>query len=346
MKEFEAICKEFKKKFTPKIKDTRKPVRVWSEKDYLEEFGIVDAFVMILRTRGCSWAIKSGCTMCGYFNDSAWRNVSANDLLSQFNLAMGNYSGEKIVKIFTSGNFLDDKEIPKTVRDEIIFRLAKKAAKISIETRPEYVKEKKLLEIKKLLDNSDLEISIGLESANDKVLEYSINKGFKFTDYEKAAKIVLENDLKLKTYLLIKPPFLCEKDAIEDCLYSAKKIMHFQGIISLNPVCIQRNTLTEYLWRNKEYRPPWLWSIVEILKNLGKIRKKNIRIQCDVVAGGRERGAHNCGRCDNLVLESIKKFSLSQNIKVFEDIYCNCKEEWIEYLDLEELSYCRPILFT
>ncbi|RLF62834.1 MAG: TIGR01210 family radical SAM protein, partial [Thermoplasmata archaeon] len=111
MKELEQFCRELKKNFKPRDKGNH--VKTWSEKDYLEGIGVVDAFVIILRTRGCSWAIKSGCSMCGYFNDSTWRKLSANDILSQFNLAMKNYNGEQIVKIFTSGSFLDEKEVPK-----------------------------------------------------------------------------------------------------------------------------------------------------------------------------------------------------------------------------------------
>lgn len=343
MKELEQFCRELKKNFKPRDKGNH--VKTWSEKDYLEGIGVVDAFVIILRTRGCSWAVKTGCSMCGYFNDSAWRKLSADNILSQFNMAMKNYNGEQIVKIFTSGSFLDENEMPKIALEKILLNLADKTRKISIETRPEYVTEERLKEIRKLVDKSDLEISIGLESANNKILEYSINKGFKFEDYRKAAKIIIENDLKLKTYLLVKPPFLTEREAINDCIDSAKKIMGFPGTISLNPVCIQKNTVVEYLWKNKEYRPPWLWSITEILKTLGKNKKNNIRVKCDIVAGGRERGAHNCGKCDHLVLNKIRNFSLHQNIEELKDVYCECKEEWKEYLDLQELTHTEPRLF-
>ena len=83
MKELIQLCKLFKKDFTPKISDPTKPVRCWSEKDVLEG-KIVDTFVIILRTRGCSWSLNSGCTMCGYFNDSIWEKVPDKYLLKQF----------------------------------------------------------------------------------------------------------------------------------------------------------------------------------------------------------------------------------------------------------------------
>jgi len=150
MKDIAEFCRNFKKDFTPKIKDSKKPVSFWSEKDVLDG-KIIDAFVIIFRTRGCSWALKSGCSMCGYFNDSFWSKVSNEDLLEQFNTAMDKYDNQKFVKIFTSGSFLDDNEIKADVRKKIFENLSKTAEKISVESRPEYVTEKNLSVIKEII---------------------------------------------------------------------------------------------------------------------------------------------------------------------------------------------------
>ena len=63
MNELAKFCKNLKKDFTPKIRDSARPVRCWTEKDVLSG-KIVDACVIIFRTRGCSWALQSGCSMC------------------------------------------------------------------------------------------------------------------------------------------------------------------------------------------------------------------------------------------------------------------------------------------
>ena len=106
MSEIATFCQSFKKDFTPRPQNPRQPVRTWSEKDVLDGT-TVDAYVIILRTRGCSWALSSGCTMCGYFNDSMFAFLSEEDLLAQFTVALQSYKNEKIVKLFTSGSFLD-----------------------------------------------------------------------------------------------------------------------------------------------------------------------------------------------------------------------------------------------
>jgi radical SAM enzyme (TIGR01210 family) len=310
----------------PRPKNPREYINWWVEKDVLDG-EIVDAFVMILRTRGCGWALKGGCSMCGYINDAAKKRVEEEDILYQFREVMSHFSNEKIVKIFTSGSFLDEDEIQKSVQDNILENLHEKTEKIIVETRPEFVDKERLKGCK------NLEIALGLESANDFVSENSINKGFKLQDYIKATNILNDLGLSIKTYLLIKPPFLTEREAISDAVKSAEAIASFTQTISFNPVNIQRFTLVENLWKNGEYRTPWLWSVVEVLKKCHKLR--GLKIMSSPTAGGTKKGAHNCGKCDADVLKGIRDFSLTQDMSFLDKLNCDCKENWQDILSIE-----------
>lgn len=337
MNELGKFCKDLKKDFIPKIKDPTKPVRFWSEKDILDD-KIVDAYVIIFRTKGCSWALKSGCSMCGYFNDSLWQNVSDEDLLQQLSTAMINYSGQKFIKIFTSGSFLDNSEIKPQVRNKILDILYEKSEKISVESRPEYVKDKTLQEIKKISGSKQFEIGIGLETSNDYVRENCLNKGFKFDDYKKAANNIKKQKIELKSYVLIKPPLLTEKESIKDAIKTVEDIKNITDCISFNPTNVQRKTYVNYLWNRKKFRPPWLFSTVKILKESKKILK-DVRIKCDIVAGGSIRGAHNCKLCDRGFLDAISEFSFSQDENVFQGLECECKDKWLDQLEIEDLGF-------
>lgn len=337
MKTLKEQCKIQKNDFTPKITNTRKPVSFWSEKDILNN-RIVDTFVIIFRTQGCSWALKSGCSMCGYFNDSAWTKVSDEDLLKQFQTAMEKYNNEPFVKIFTSGSFLDDKEIPTGVRKKILSKLYETAEKISVESRPEYVNDKQIDQIKEINDSKTFEVGIGLETANDHIRKNCLNKGFNFNDYKKATNILKKQSVNIKTYVLIKPPFLTEKESIDDAICTVDKIKNITDIISFNPVNVQRNTYVSFLWSRKHYRPVWLFSVVDILKESKKIAKDKI-IKCDIVGGGTIRGAHNCKNCDTSFLRAISDFSLNQKTSVFNELDCDCREKWLDVLDIENLGF-------
>ncbi len=337
MNELAQFCKDLKKNIVIKETDSKKPVSFWSEKDAING-KIVDAFVIIFRTKGCSWALLSGCTMCGYFNDSMWKTVSDEDIIYQFEKAMNSYSNQKFVKIFTSGSFLDDKEISSKVRNKILSRLAENADKISVESRPEYINDKKLSEISKIIKEKTFEIGIGLETANDEIREKHLNKGFTFEKYKKASKLLKKYNFKIKTYVLIKPPFLTEKESIKDAIDTVEKIKKITDTISFNPTNIQKNTLVEYLWKRRQYRPAYLFSIIEILKKSKKIAP-NVFIKCDISGGGSIRGAHNCKDCDRKYLDAISEFSLNQDAKIFNGLSCSCKENWLDLLEIEELSF-------
>ena len=343
MNELAKFCKTLKKDFTPKIQDAARPVRCWSEKDVLNGT-VVDAYVIIFRTRGCSWALKSGCSMCGYFNDSMWKKVSDSDLLKQFKTAMKQYSGEEFVKIFTSGSFLDDNEIKPKVRDEILGRLVETAEKVSVESRSEYITDEKLSTIQDMFGSKTFEVGVGLETANDFIREHAINKGFTFSGYQNAAETLKKYDAELKTYVLVKPPFLTEKESIKDSVTTIEKIDSYTDTVSLNPTNVQRNTVVDYLWKRKQFRPAWLWSIVEILKQSKKLTDAHVK--CDIAGGGSIRGAHNCRSCDRSFLDAITEFSLSQDTKVFDDLDCTCKEIWLDQLDIENLSFGSLVDFS
>jgi radical SAM enzyme (TIGR01210 family) len=276
--------------------------------------------------------------MCGYFNDSFWNPVSDHELTAQVNKAMEHYKDEPVVKIFTSGSFFDNKEIPPATRTNILGELANKTEKIIVESRPEHLSSEKLEETKRLLGSTQFEIGIGLETANDKIREQCINKGFIFKEYQHAAQLVKKHQGMVKTYVLLKPPFLTEQESIEDCTRTVEKIKTITDTVSLNPVNVQRHTLVEYLWKRKQYRPAWLWSVVETLRTTSK-NVPMVRLQCDLVGGGSVRGAHNCGTCDTEVLKAITSFSLNQDIHVFDNLECGCRESWCDQLDMENLGF-------
>ena len=337
MKELENWCIELKKNYISYEKDSSKPVSCWNEKDLISG-KIVDAFVIILKTRGCSWAHNSGCSMCGYFNDSLWRDSSNEEIINQIDYAMEKFSNQSFVKIFTSGSFLDDEEINPDLRFEIIKKISKKAKKISFESRPEFITGEKITNIKNKFQGNIFEVGIGLETSSDYVRDRAINKGFTFSNYEDAALLLKKQGWEVKTYVLVKPPFLTEKQAIDDCIQTIKKIKNLTDTVSLNPTNVQSNTIAEYLWKRGQYRPPWLWSVVEILKNAKKTLK-DVRIKCDVVGGGGIRGAHNCRLCDKGFLQAINEFSLNQDLTIFDDLNCECFDKWLDCLNFEQFGF-------
>ncbi len=333
--------------------DPKQFASTWLEDDAIDvgkgDFEIVNSLVVILRTHGCSWSHRSdseegGCSMCGYYNDTLkpGQTVHPKDILNQFQAALDKFQDKqfKIIKIFTSGSFLDDSEVPLETQAGILDKCDTLNVKnIILESRPEYVELEKLKELSTHF-SGNLQIALGLESANDSILENVINKGFHFQDYITAANIAKQLEIGIKTYLLLKPPFLTERDAITDVLQSIAKLreLNLTTSISINPVNIQKFTVVEYLFNRGDYRVPWLWSVVEILKQgHTMLSGTGIKLISQPTAGGFRRGAHNCGKCDKLVLDAILNYSLNNNPIVFQELTCSCHDTWRDIIDLENI---------
>ena len=138
----------------------------------------------------------------------------------------------------------------------------------------------------------------------------------------------------VRTYLLLKPPYLTERQAIEDAVDSAIAVDELSDTISINPVNVQRGTEVENLWKRSLYRPPWLWSLIEVLQRSGHVCQS--RLMSSPSGGGSRRGVHNCRNCDKPILEKLSRFSLDQNISHFDDLACSGQDEWKDYLELNE----------
>ncbi len=285
--------------------------------------------------------------MCGYVYDSAQTSPSDEDLMAQLSRAMKKASGFErfMVKIFTSGSFLDIKEIPLEVRHRILAQLDadERIVKVLAETRPEFVTEDNVRDCISFLKNTDFEVAMGLETSSDVIRKQSINKGFTFRNFTDAAIAARANGATVKSYLMLKPLFLSEKDALEDIIRTVRDAAEYTDTFSINLCNVQRGTFVEYLWERKQYRPPWLWSIVEIFKRT-KAEFPDMIITSDPVGAGSKRGPHNCRECSHDVADAIRLFSLTQDISCLEHLSCDCKDLWEQVLELEAHTFGSPIM--
>ncbi|MGI0151693.1 MAG: archaeosine biosynthesis radical SAM protein RaSEA, partial [Thermoplasmata archaeon] len=279
------------------------PVNLWTEGEALHGTR-VPAFVAILRTRGCYWADLKGCSMCGYAKDTLGRSASPAELDRQRGRILAAYRGEPYVKFYTSGSFLDDREVDPASRIELVRSFSGRARRILIETLPEFATPETLNPLKGAFEG-EIEVALGLESTQPEVLGRLINKGCPPSDYLAAADRVRALGLRPKGYLLLKPPYLTEGESVDDVLTSIDRAREHFDTLSVNPVHIQNGTVVEWLFRRRRYRPPWLWSVVDVLR-AGAPRAAGVRLVSFPTAGGLPRGPHNCGRCDRRVLAAIE----------------------------------------
>lgn len=298
--------------------------------------------VMYLMSNGCEWALKSGngCSMCGHIAKQTRKDelISTENYILQFKSEFNKYDFKNypILNLYNNGSFMNDNEIPSEARREILKTISENEniKMVVIETRPEFVTEKKIIEIKKILRNKRVEIAMGLEVYEDKYRYTCLNKGFSLAQFEKASKIIVEN-VYLRTYVMLKPPFLTEKESIDEAIKTIKYAFSIgASTVSLETCTIQDYTLVNYLYSKKIYNTAWLWSILEVVKNTAHLGK--------VIVGlfqfypSADKVPFNCEKCSNKVLDSIVDYNRTLDIKSFEDISCECKLEWEKNLKESE----------
>ncbi|MFA7694312.1 MAG: archaeosine biosynthesis radical SAM protein RaSEA [Methanoregula sp.] len=320
----------------------KKPLACWRGKERYDD-GIVECLTIIFESGGCSWA---RCRMCSYRHER-YRAQSCEELAAHLNAQLAwvrsqfNLDEFPMIKIFTSGSFFDPAEVPLTFQKEVA--LAFRGKIVIAESRPEYITPDTighfLSELNDGTHATPLYCAIGLETTNDIIREKCINKGFTYADFKQAVTVAHTAGAGVKAYLLFKPPFLTEAEAVTDTRSSLADLAGTVEMVSMNPCTVQRRTELELYWKQGDYRPPYLWSVLSLLKDAP------MHVTCDPLGGGQQRGPHNCGKCDYDITKGIRDYSISADrdlIGALLEIVCTCKNEW-EYVLDRERPYCMPL---
>ncbi len=308
--------------------------KIWSSVSEKENLLII---TVLIPSRGCSWALSEsgGCSVCGYVNDSSRENKIPIKLIKEELTRViidVEYTKPLELQIFNSGSFFDKDDVPEELRDLLIDLITQsgKVIKLSVECRPEYIlKEKKVIEkLLKQLSNVSLEIGLGLESSNNAILQDCWNKGTTLENFKSSLEYLHSIGITVKSYVFIKPPFLNEQEALRDAIKTIIDAQHLgSDVISINPCNVQNGTLIYELFRKNEYQSPWLWTVLQVIKMSNELFP-NSTIICDPTAGGKERGAHNCGKCDKLVLKLIEKAVQKEKLPENFSKICSCYSNW------------------
>jgi len=296
--------------------------------------------VMYLMSNGCEWALKKshGCTMCGHFAKQIGREapLSNEEYIRQFEEEFEkiDFESSPLLNLYNNGSFLNDDEIPPQARRAILKKInANPSIKMLVlETRPEFVTEEKVKEISSLIPDKHVGISIGLEIKDDFYRTICINKGFTLKQFERAANII-KKYLDLRAYVLLKPLFLTEQESIDQAIETINYAFDIGcSTVSLEACTVQDYTLVKFLYDLGLYTPPWLWSVLEVVKGSCPSKDQKLIVGLFQFYPSPKTVPNNCEICNERIMKSIQKYNRTLDISLLDDIDCICKEEWREIL--------------
>jgi radical SAM enzyme (TIGR01210 family) len=297
----------------------------------------VPRWTLLLPGAGCAWAKTKdgGCYMCGFAkaaaNITGGKILKSQELLKYYKINE-NYvarNNPRIITIYSGGSFLNSSEVPFDAQMEIFRELANHPTveTVFVETRPEYIDEQNLSSLLKMLGKKKLVVGIGLECKSDEIREKFINKGFTKKMYEAAVTILKKHYVGVATYVFVKPLFLSEKEAIEESVRTTSYAFErCSDEVVLEAAFVQKKTTMEKYYRSKQYTPPWLWSIVEVLKrtrHLGPVRVGDFSDFPTPVALPK-----NCPDCTIKVKQVFGFYKTSLDVSLFNFLKCDCQKKW------------------
>lgn len=303
----------------------------------------VNRLIVYVRASGCQWVLQdghAGCFMCGHLaGTTQGRAISPQDFARQLQgvLDRPDLPACSMIGLYNAGSFFNDAEIPASAREEMYALVAARDCfeRVIFESRPEFITEAELARLRRLLPGRRIEIGVGLESRDEYVRQVCLNKGFSLDEFLAALDRVKRTDAKFLAYVLLKPPFLSEARAVADAV-EAIRWAFSQGVdvISLEPVSVQKYTLVHLLHGLNRFRPPWIWSVMAVVRqvhDLGLVR-----------IGGFEffpppaLCVHNCDACNERCVEAIERYNATNDISVIDEAFAAgcavCKGEWEQAL--------------
>jgi radical SAM enzyme (TIGR01210 family) len=272
--------------------------------------------------------------MCGHLGKQTrkTRSIVPEDFVHQFNgeFSKIDFKQAPLLNIYNNGSFLNDREIPPAARAEILKKINKDPhiKMVVIESRPEFITEENVKEVKELLSNKHVEIAVGLELKNDLYRNLCLNKGFSTKTYSHAASIITRY-VHLRSYVFLKPPFLTEGESIDEAVETIEYAFD-QGntTVSLEACTIQDYTLVKYLNEYGVYTTPWMWSIVEVVKRASAPGNKKLIVGLFQFYPSPCAIPYNCPRCSEKVMDAIRQYNSTLDAAVFDGLSCHCQQEW------------------
>lgn len=301
--------------------------------------------VIYLMSNGCEWALKSahGCVMCGHLAKQTRRDnaISVNDYLKQFDEEFEkiDFKSYPLLNLYNNGSFINDNEIPPEARKGILKKINNNPdiKMLVLETRPEFVTREKINEIKRLIPDKHVELGVGLEIKDDFYRGICVNKGFSLKRFNDAAGLITEQ-LHLRTYVLLKPLFLTEREGIEQAVETIEYAFAAgAATVSLEACTIQNYTLMKYFHERGLYSPPWLWSILEVLKSVKTPGKLIVGLFKFFPLPSAV--PNNCEQCNEIIMERIIQYNRTLDLKAFNGLTCGCKIQWRKILKEKPLPF-------
>ncbi len=260
-----------------------------------------DVATLFLTNRECPWR----CTMCDLWRHTLPGSVPAGAIPRQIRDALDALPPARQIKLYNSGSFFDSRAIPP--RDfGAIAALVGGFERVIVESHPALVGAS-CLAFQELL-SGQMEVAMGLETAHPEVLA-RLNKRMTIAQYRTAAEFLRGNDIDLRSFVLVQPPFMKVAESLAWACRSIEVAVECGATaVTLIPTRAGNGAVDE-LAREGLFTPPQLSVVEEALRYGLGIRRARVFVDLWDI----ER-ISACDVCRPARLDRLRAANLSQQM--------------------------------
>ncbi len=187
---------------------------------------LVPTAVILLTNRECPFR----CVFCDLWRSTLDETVPTGAIPAQIRDALSQLPPVRQLKLYNAGSFFDPAAIPPE-DDEPIARLGAGFDRVIVEAHPGFLTgagAERCRRFRELLDSfppaadatsaraqgARLEVAVGLETAHPQSLA-RLNKRMTVESFRRATGFLRANDIDLRVFVLLNPPFLKGEEAID-----------------------------------------------------------------------------------------------------------------------------------
>jgi len=194
--------------------DPLRPYAMLVEPEYSADGVVEDVATVFLTNRECPFH----CLMCDLWKNTTNARVPPGAIPTQIEFALKQLPPGQHIKLYNSGNFFDAQAIPPEDCSKIA-QLVSGFQTVIVENHPRLCTNR-VVEFQQLCGTT-LEVALGLETSHEPTLR-QLNKQMTTNDFTAACRFLLGHDIRLRTFILLKPPGTSEAAGIERAIESVR----------------------------------------------------------------------------------------------------------------------------
>jgi hypothetical protein len=281
--------------------DPLRPYLFFAEEERSRTGEVVRVNTIFLANRECPWR----CLMCDLWKNTLTATVPVGAIPAQIEYALARLPAARHVKLYNAGSFFDPRAIP--VADyAVIASLLRPFEHVIVESHPALIGEN-CLRFRGMLPGR-LEVAMGLETVHPTILQ-RLNKHMTLDQFREGADLLAGNGIDLRVFILVKPPFLREDEALEWAQRSLDFAFECGAAAATLIPTRAGNGAMEALAARGDFAPPSL-ATLEAALEYGLVVRKG-RVFADLWD---LRRFSNCEACYDARASRLQRMNLDQTI--------------------------------